>query len=252
LAVAPSRREADEGISESVAKLARILLPNQDLSGVLATVTELACQTVPGCEGASVSLISDATEGGMATFAPTDEWTNTLDNLQYDAQEGPCLQAARTGVVIPVDDFQTESRWPKFVSTALQHGLNSSLSLPLTVAADRIGGLNLYSRQIGGYSEDSVSAGQRLATHAAVLVANAQAYERTLRLVDQLQAALASRAEIEQAKGILMAESHISADQAFDVLRRASQRNNVKLRVIARQIVANASRPHRGDADEPK
>jgi GAF domain-containing protein len=188
----------------------------------------------------------------MATFAPTDEWTNTLDNLQYDAQEGPCLQAARTGVVIPVDDFQTESRWPKFVSTALQHGLNSSLSLPLTVAADRIGGLNLYSRQTGGYSEDSVSAGQRLATHAAVLVANAQAYERTLRLVDQLQAALASRAEIEQAKGILMAESHISADQAFDVLRRASQRNNVKLRVIARQIVANASRPHRGDADEPK
>jgi GAF domain-containing protein len=251
LAVAANRREAEEGISESVAKLARILLPEQDLSGVLATVTELACRRVPGCEGASVSLTSDQATGRMSTFAPTDGWTNTLDGLQYDADEGPCLDAARTGAMIMVDNFQTESRWRNFVPFALQEGLNSSLSLPLTVASDRIGALNLYSRQVGGYSEDCVSAALWLATHATVLLANARAYERTLRLVDQMQAALASRAEIEQAKGILMAESRMNADQAFDVLRRASQRNNVKLRVIARQIVANASRPHRDGEDEP-
>jgi GAF domain-containing protein len=234
--------------------LARILLPNHDLTEVLSTVTELACQTIPGCEGASISLTLDRLPGGMATFAPTDEWTSVLDDRQNAANEGPCLQSARTGTVVQVADFRTETRWPRFLPSAVELGLNSSLSLPLMVASERIGGLNLYSRQADGYSGDSVAAGQRLALQAAVVVANAQAYERTLRLVDQLQAALASRAEIEQAKGILMAESHIDADRAFDVLRRASQRNNVKLRVIARQIVANASRQstRHGDEDAPR
>jgi GAF domain-containing protein len=249
-----NRRAADEGIAESVAKLARILLPDQSVPEVLATVTSLACQTVEGCEGASVSLVSGDSGDGITTAAPTDEWAQALDDAQYSVDEGPCLHAVRTGAIVQVDDFTTDTRWPLFAPLALQKQLVSSLSMPLAVASERIGGLNLYSRTPRGYSEASVVAAQRLAVQAAVVLANAQAYERSLRLVDQLQAAMLSRAEIEQAKGIIMAESHVDADRAFDVLRRASQRKNVKLRVIAHQIVDNAINPpnRRGGGRAPR
>jgi GAF domain-containing protein len=226
-----------------------MLLPGESFPGILATVTEMACATIPGCEGASISLLEDSAEQQITTFAPTDGWTEQLDQLQMSLDEGPCLHAMRSGTVVQVDDLASDDRWARFALAAVEHGLLSSLSVPLSVAGDKIGGLNLYSRQRKGYSDRSVEAGQRLAVQAAVLVANARAYERAVRLIDQMQAAMQSRADIEQAKGILMAESHIGPDQAFDVLRRASQRRNVKLRDIAREIVAKASRDvsRRGD-----
>jgi GAF domain-containing protein len=244
-----NKHGADEGITESVAKLARMLLPGEGFPEILATVTVLACTAVPGCEGASVSLVAEPPEEQITTFAPTDSWTKQLDDLQLTLNEGPCLHAVRSGTVVQVDDFGSDGRWERFAAPALEQGLVSSLSVPLTVANENIGGINLYSRQRAGYSDRSVEAGQRLAVQAAVLVANARAYERATRLIDQMQAAMHSRAEIEQAKGILMAESHISPDQAFEVLRRASQRRNVKLRDIANEIVAKASRgpSRRGD-----
>jgi hypothetical protein len=56
-------------------------------------------------------------------------------------------------------------------------------------------------------------------------------------LVESLKRQLASQPVIEQAKGIIMANSHCDEDQAFEILRRASQRTNIKLRDVARQIV---------------
>jgi GAF domain-containing protein len=231
-----------------------MLLPGESFPEILGTVTALARTSVPGCEGASVSLVTESPEEQITTFAPTDSWTQQLDDLQLSLNEGPCLHAVRTGTVVQVDDFESDRRWGNFAPPAFEQGLVSSLSVPLTVANEKIGGLNLYSRQQAGYSDRSVEAGQRLAVQAAVLVANARAYERAVRLIDQMQAAMHSRAEIEQAKGILMAESHISPDQAFEVLRRASQRRNVKLRDIAKEIVAKASRgpSRRGDENAPR
>jgi hypothetical protein len=56
----------------------------------------------------------------------------------------------------------------------------------------------------------------------------------------RMQARLASMPVIEQAKGIIMAQCGWSEDQAFDALRRASQRENIKVRDLAAKIVARA------------
>ena len=101
--------------------------------------------------------------------------------------------------------------------------------------------MNLYGTRAHVYDEISVAAGEEVAAQAAVVVASARAYQRSLKLADQLQVAMNSRAQIEQAKGILMARSHCDADRAFDILRRASQRQNVKLRDIAHTIVVNTA-----------
>ena len=63
--------------------------------------------------------------------------------------------------------------------------------------------------------------------------------------IEQLKTALLSRATIEQAKGILMSTNHCSPDEAFEILVKASQRENAKLRNIARRIVDNATRPEK-------
>jgi hypothetical protein len=57
----------------------------------------------------------------------------------------------------------------------------------------------------------------------------------------RVQAKLASLPVIEQAKGIMMAQFGWSEDQAFDALRRVSQRDNIKVRDLAAQIVARTA-----------
>ena len=96
------------------------------------------------------------------------------------------------------------------------------------------------------YNEASRTAGQEIAGQASLVVASTIAYERSIRLLDQLRVAITSRAEIEQAKGILMSRSSCDADQAFDILRRASQRQNLKLRDVAHTIVVNTAAGNTG------
>ena len=61
----------------------------------------------------------------------------------------------------------------------------------------------------------------------------------------RLRARLDSMPVIEQAKGILMAQHRCGPDEAFDLLRRASQRANVKVSILAERMVEQiASSPH--------
>jgi transcriptional regulator with GAF, ATPase, and Fis domain len=129
-------------------------------------------------------------------------------------------------------------RYPEFSKLALAHGVQSTLSLPLVAGEQGIGALNLYANRPDSFSDDDEQIGMELATTAAVVLANASAYWTTFELSQNLSEAMKSRAVIEQAKGMLMARSEtLSPDDAFDLLRKASQRENVKLRDIAQRIV---------------
>jgi GAF domain-containing protein len=231
----PERRPEDE-IGEGLALLARVLFSDRPLPDVLGDVVQLALSTVPGCDGASLSLLSP--DGSVWTPAATDEVTMILDDLQYRLGEGPCLQAIATGEMVRVDNFIAESRFPSFGPLAAARATGSCLSVPLEAGGSRLGGLNLYGRSTQSYGASAESVASAFAGPAAATIANAVAYSKSLRLAAQLEEALKSRAEIEQAKGIMMAQSQVSADEAFNALKRASQRENVKLRDIAHRIVA--------------
>jgi GAF domain-containing protein len=128
--------------------------------------------------------------------------------------------------------------YPEFAEAAQAHGVQSTLSLPLVAGDERLGALNLYARIPGGFTSDDEALGVDLAAAAAIVLANASAFWAASQLSEQLGQAMQSRAVIEQAKGILMARSpKITADEAFDVLRKASQRENLKVRDIAQRIV---------------
>ncbi|HEX3621991.1 MAG TPA: GAF and ANTAR domain-containing protein [Acidimicrobiales bacterium] len=217
--------------------LARFVVADSRIGDTLLRVSEITTEAMPSAELAGISLLSDAGKPTTAIF--TDTSAPEIDAGQYESGRGPCLDAWRTQKVVRIDDMDLASDdYPEFVKAAEAHGVKSTLSLPLVVGERGIGALNLYARVADGFSKDDESLGVDLAAAAAIVLANASDYWQASELSEQLTQAMQSRAVIEQAKGMLMAQSpNLDADGAFDLLRRASQRENVKLRDIAQRIV---------------
>jgi GAF domain-containing protein len=163
-----------------------------------------------------------------------------LDESQYDSGFGPCLDAAAQHAVFVVEDMADEPRWPEFAAAAVKRGVRSSLSVGIPIQEQVAGAINIYGRQQGAFDAEAVTLAQTFAGYAAVAMANAHLYSTTAALAEQMAEAMTSRAVIEQAKGIVMAQRGVSAEEAFDVLSRASQAANRKLRDIAQALVDTA------------
>jgi len=216
------------------AELGRINLAENDLQQVLTTVSELAKRTISGAAEVSVTLL----RGDRATTAAyTGDLALHLDEQQYEKGYGPCLDAAHAGATVHVQQMTTEERWPDYIPHAVKHGARSSLSVCLPIQEAVTGALNIYAVVSNAFDDEAVTLAQTFAGYAAVAVANAHLYATTAALAKQMQEAMVSRAVIEQAKGILMAQVHCTADQAFELLTRRSQHTNRKLRDIAQAIV---------------
>ena len=214
-----------------------MVLANRTLEEVLAEITDIARRSIPGAESTSITLI----RGEKAfTAAHSGEMALAADELQYERGYGPCLDAGRGNVVLRVDDMEQEARWPDYAARVLNVGVRSSLSVPLPYQDASIGALNIYSSGPKAFAApESLAAGLDVAEAIAVAVVNADAHAQLGEQARHMRLAMDSRAVIEQAKGVLMAQRHIDADQAFDILREASQRYNRKLRDIAAGIVAS-------------
>jgi len=217
-------------------QLSRVALVDRTLTEVLTEVTRIAAQGIPGAEATSITLIRD---DKPFTAAHYGEMALAADELQYEHGHGPCIDAGRGGVLLRVDDMRTEKRWPDYVHHVLRTSpVRSSLSVPLPYQGSSIGALNNYSSVPAAFATpESLRAGLEVAEVIAVAVANADAHWQLGEQARNMGLAMQSRAVIEQAKGVLMAQRHVDADQAFEILREASQRYNRKLRDIAAGIV---------------
>lgn len=229
--------------AEDVSTLLRLRLPDTPLTDLLDRVTQLACRTVPNCALAGITMSQNGT---FQTPVYTDPRSPRVDQVQYDNDSGPCLDAYRTGEVFTIPDTAVDQRWRPFSEAAARENIRSTLSVPMDVSGnctEVVGALNLYSEVPDAFGAEAVASTQSFAQQAAIVVANAQAYWGAKAESEQLQQALESRAVIEQAKGILMAQSGINAERAFEALKGASQRENRKLREIAGDIVRRATQP---------
>jgi transcriptional regulator with GAF, ATPase, and Fis domain len=224
--------------SEALLALSRFLVAEMTLGDTLLKVTEITTEAMPAAEMAGIALLGPDERAHTSIY--TDPESPEIDQSQYDTGRGPCLDAWRTVQVVRIDDMESEAdRYPAFARAALSHGVESTLSLPLEAGGQGLGALNLYARRPRGFSAHDEAIGVELAAAAAAVLANATAYWGAVAMGEQLDEAMRSRAVIEQAKGMLMAQSPgMGPDEAFELLRRASQRENVKVRDIAARIVA--------------
>jgi GAF domain-containing protein len=228
----------DAGLAMAYGRLLSLLIDTPDLDEFLDRVVTLAAQVVTPAAAAGVTMHRDSKPFTAANSAPL---AVQVDEIQYGADEGPCLDALRSGQIVQVDNLPADKRWDAYRPYAVAHGIASSLSLPLHVNGQTVGALNLYSGQTNAFAGPARHHAEAFASQCAA------ALTLTLRRVDQVEvqrqlgAAMASRSIIDQAIGILMGQQRCTASEAFDLLRQASQHRNRKLREIASDIITNVS-----------
>jgi hypothetical protein len=225
MADAPRR---DEGSDAAEQRLNRLL--NMILESTVAAL------------GFDAATVSARHNGNYATVVATDQRFIALDDAQYATGQGPCLEALDGVKSVAVADASADDRWPHFSNTAAHLGIHSTLSIHLPVdAADVAGSLNLYSRRRMELGDAQVRTALPYAEQLAAAILSVDAYRSAARLARDMVEAMRSRAVIEQAKGILMADQQITADEAFQQLTKLSQRTNTKLRDVALRLVTERS-----------
>jgi GAF domain-containing protein len=224
-------------LADAVAKLARIVLAAQTLESVLQSLTGITKQTVEGAFEVSVTI-----EGrDSVTAASTAAFADAVDESQYSAGYGPCLEALRSGVTVVVEDQRTEKRWPQYSPEAAAAGVGSSVSVPLLIEDKHIAALNIYGAEPHAFTAEAVQVAEDLAVYAAVVINNADLYFGATTKAEQMAEAMSSRAVIEQAKGVLMGGRRCDADEAFGILVKLSQQSHRKLRDVAQSIIDQIS-----------
>jgi GAF domain-containing protein len=237
----------EDDLAVSLAALSRLSTGRLSLEDLLTQVAKFAVRAIPGADGAGLTLIEADRADTIVKSAP---FVKEIDDIQYGLGEGPCISAAATGQTMRSGSLGGDPRWPRFGARAGRLGVHSVLSLPLISSEAVVGAMNVYAHARDAFDDRSEELGQLFAVPAAIAVQNAQILAQTQRLAANFQAALTNRAVIDQAIGILMSRTGISADEAFARLRTLSQHEHLKVAAVAQGIVQEAVR--RARARRPK
>jgi GAF domain-containing protein len=226
--------EESPDLTASIGELQALLLGTESIDGFLRELASLAARALGDGVSCGITLQPN---GRPLTVASSDTLASQVDELQYKLDMGPCLTSLRTGGDIRIDDMARDDRWGPYALRALAHGVRSSFSQPLDAQGKVVGALNLYSQQPEFFGAGQRRQAARFAENASIAVGIAAQMAQQTVLTEQLRASLASRAVIDQAIGIVMAEQRCAPEEAFAILRGASQNRNVKVRQVAESIV---------------
>lgn len=220
-------------ISTVFVQLSRLLHDKRPLTDTLQDVVTLAKRVIPGTQDVSVTML---TGERAQTVVFTGPLAVELDERQYDAGFGPCMDAARGGRTVQVDTAGSTT-YPEFARLSNAAGVSHVVSLPLSIPGRSVGALNTYVALTRDLTEADVEVAQAFATYAAVALANSTMARGTGHLDEQVQGALRSRTVSEQAMSILMASRQCPAEAAFDAMVELSRQHGRPLREIAQSIV---------------
>jgi GAF domain-containing protein len=220
-------------LATAYAELHNLVLDGPDVAEFLHELAVLAAAIVPGSH-CGITLRRDTQ---LASVASNDDVAMRMDETQYLRGRGPCLEAMSTSQRVEVRDMAVEDRWGDYAAHALANDIHSVVSLPIRVDGDSIGALNLFSSTTAAFAEPDVARAQAFTTQAATALTILLRQASRISLDDQLRDALATRATIDQALGVLMHAQQINAGDAFEILRHASQTSNRKVSVIAADII---------------
>lgn len=253
MASIPDDPESSDGLarlarlSDDLAELGRAVFAGTDDSTdsttVLTSLARVALERVHGADWVSITTL---TEGEFCSAASTDERALRADALQYELGSGPCVDAIVENTTFRAPDLEADPRWAEFGKKAAErYGVRAMLAFRLALEVDGvISCLNIYATERDAFDEDSVATGLLLAVHGALVISAAA----DRREVAGLQQALEASREIGVALGIVMATYKVTREQAFSLLRIASQHSNRKLRDVAAGVALSGELPLPGPA----
>ncbi len=222
-----------EPVADDFAEMALSLHDESTFEDTVDKVLEYALKAVD-CSHAGVIFVHARQR--VETIAATHPVVAELDKVQFEFGEGPDIDVIEDRYSVMIRDTATETRWPKWASEVAKAGVRSMLGTRLYTSATTIGSLNLYHVEPDHFDVSDQEVAHILARHAAVALQSAKDTDNLWRAID-------ARKTIGQAQGILMERYAIDAEQAFGVLRRYSQDNNVKLNVVAQRLIETRRLP---------
>lgn len=231
-------RSSDQPFVDTLAAFADTLVSDFDISELFYRLVG-ACVDLAGADEAGLLLMDR--EGKLGIAATTSESTHLIELLQLQTQEGPCLDAFRSGEPVqsgPLASTEAAERWPEFARHATAAGFDSVMAVPMRLRETVIGSLNLFRVNSGATSEQEVTAAQALADLASIAIIQDKVVDSAREVIDQLQTALDSRVSIEQAKGILAERAKLDLNDAFERIRAYARSNNLRLSEISAQITS--------------
>ncbi|GAB2733333.1 ANTAR domain-containing protein [Streptomyces bullii] len=211
-------------LAEALTVAARQLHETPTPHSTLRTAVRLAVHIMPGADHAGVSVIERSNQ--RRTVAWTDEVVRSAETRHSGREHQPYWERLWTHPVVRIGDSEADDGGQ--VLSAL--GLRSALSLRLRADRRRLTVLTAYARKPGAFDDNATRIGRLFTAHVSIALDSATERE-------QLTEAMHTRDLIGQATGILMERLDIDAAGAFESLVKASQRENVKLRDLARRIV---------------
>jgi GAF domain-containing protein len=220
---------------ETLSRFAVVLPASYDLEATLGELTK-SVVAVLDLSGSGVTI---AKKDQLHFVTAVSHASSDLERNQERWQDGPCRAAYDSGEVVRVSDVRQESaRWPEFAAAAAELGVAGVAGIPMRLADQTIGALNLDSTEPREWTDEDIAVAVLLADVATSYVVNASKLRQQEQLSEQLQEALDSRVVIEQAKGITAQQHALTVDQAYQRMRRHARSNNTSLRVVAEAIVA--------------
>jgi hypothetical protein len=226
-------READ--VVRSLVDLADTLVDDYDVVDLLTALTA-RCVHLLGSSAAGVMLASPGAD--LRLVASSSEVMRVVELFELQSQEGPCLEAFRTGERVEHEDLLAGSgRWPRFAAVAVEAGFRSATALPLRLRDMTIGALNLFSVEPTPMAEADVLVARAFADLATIGILQQRAAAEFQRVNEQLTTALTSRIVIEQAKGVVFERAGIDMAEAFARLRAYARSNNLRLTDVAQAAI---------------
>jgi GAF domain-containing protein len=225
--------------AEAIEGLRDLFAAEEPLDVISARVAETAVVAIPHADAVSITVLSwpDA-----RTAASTHEHALELDQHQYASGRGPCLEAALQRTPLRAVISEEHHRWPEFVEAAQRAGIRASLSVPLLIAGldkeqELVGSLNIYSYTATAFDPFDAELMRVYTVAAGQAISNAGRWQNSRETVTQLERALLSRADIDMAKGALIAVHGCAPCEAFTRLVDESQRRNIKLHAVALELL---------------
>jgi hypothetical protein len=222
-------------LSQEFAEVGNELHGDGDNPAALHRMVELAVKHIDGCNWASITVLRG--KKGH-TLAASDPVAAKADALQYELNEGPCLQAAEDDANYLLFDVANEPRWPRYAKAVAQLTPVRSV-LCFQLLAEHSAALNLFAEEAGAFGDDAIDTATIFAAHASSLVALHDAEHHAAHLEN----ALNNSREIGTALGVLMAHHKVTQEDAFTLLRVASQNLHRKLHDIAAEVVETGTLP---------
>jgi hypothetical protein len=193
----------------------------------LEALAASAAANIPGVDFASVTV--RRADRSLYTVAATEPLASEVDLLQYELREGPCYAAVTEQRFILLNDVCQGGEYPRYGPQAAERGVRSQAAIQLSHDGERAG-LNLYARKPAAFDPGTVQLAELFASHAAVLLGYA-------RQVESLGEAVDARQDVGTAVGIVMERHGLDRERAFAFIAKLSNDRNVKVRVLAQQIV---------------